>query len=1017
MTPKFKIGDTVVSLHNREVGRIDGEPLLDAGEFWYTVRFDRRRENIVEEDLGLLDEDDESIADLVQRGRWGRISAFRCALAVERLSHENRNTLYSFRSQRVLFQPHQYKPLLKLLDSQDRRLLIADEVGLGKTIEAGLILTEMESRNNVERAIVVCPSRLRDKWREELGRKFDQDFEIQNKAGVMEYIHLLKTTSRRKPFRVIISQQALRDEELQEAIEANIGHFDVAILDEAHHARNPETRTSEVARLLGRMSATLVMLTATPVHLGTRDLFTLLNAMRPSEFTDARVLDEHVTAHREIYDAAHLVRSCKTEALEEVREILMRVFAKNKRLTEPRVKSIINRMNFSDTFERTDWIDLERDVQNLHPLSDLITRTRKRDVQESAAVRRARVLVCRFSMEEENAYQALLGGRSSKEWNDVPLGFGSMQRARQAASCLPAALLAAAGKSASSDDGSEEQASLIDKTESTSDCLLTDINLSADSKLEELLKLLLEIRESESSVKVLIFSFFVGTVDYIAAQLSQKGFGTEVIHGGIPSDPRRPDRDERGDRIRRFREDPTCEVLVSSEVGSEGLDFQFCHHLVNYDLPWNPMVVEQRIGRIDRFGQKHNVLHIYNLVIEGTVEESILQKLYDRIGIFKESLGNLEAILGDIVQNIERDFISGRLTPAEADRRVQEAAFAVENRKTQARDLEKHAEELFGLEEFVRSELDRVSELGRYISETSLLAVIQSYLHSHHPDAGMWADKESGIHTLRLTPGLKAAIQSAATAGRWSDRSRKGQLSITMDGELAFREPSLELVNHNHPLLIAAREAIEDQLQRPSSRVGRAMLNLDSGDHDTFPAGAYLVVVYVIHVNGLRSRRFLETVGVNIRDGNILDGHDGERLLHLVTDNGQEWSGEDSKDIVHETFWLSLEAEIRRRFRKHREAEREYSEAYFERRLHLLNSEYERNRQEKVNRLEKVRERKRSEQIVKAFEGQIDRLDAQHRERRDSLELTREPRLRLEDPIAACLVHVRHVSGWKVKDE
>jgi hypothetical protein len=170
------------------MGRIERDPVFDAGEFWYRVRFVRRAENIVEADLDPLDDADDSVEQLVKHGRWGRIRAFRCALAVERITQTNRSTVYSFKAQRILFEPYQYKPLLKILDSPDRRLLVADEVGLGKTIEAGLILTELEARRPLDRVLVVCPSRLRDKWREELNRKFGQEFDIYDKRMLLDYI-------------------------------------------------------------------------------------------------------------------------------------------------------------------------------------------------------------------------------------------------------------------------------------------------------------------------------------------------------------------------------------------------------------------------------------------------------------------------------------------------------------------------------------------------------------------------------------------------------------------------------------------------------------------------------------------------------------------------------------------------------------------------------------------------------------------------------------------------------------
>jgi hypothetical protein len=138
---------------------------------------------VVEEDLEALADPAETLEGLARRAGWGTLQAFRSALTVERVTHADQGTVYAFRAQRVLSEAFQYKPLLKVLESPGRRHLIADEVGLGKTVEAGLILTELEARQPLDRVLVVCLSRLREKWRDELGRKFDMDFEIAAPAG------------------------------------------------------------------------------------------------------------------------------------------------------------------------------------------------------------------------------------------------------------------------------------------------------------------------------------------------------------------------------------------------------------------------------------------------------------------------------------------------------------------------------------------------------------------------------------------------------------------------------------------------------------------------------------------------------------------------------------------------------------------------------------------------------------------------------------------------------------------
>ena len=154
-----------------------------------------------------------------------------------------------------------------------------------------------------------------------------------------------------------------------------------------------------------------------------------------------------------------------------------------------------------------------------------------------------------------------------------------------------------------------------------------------------------------------------------------------VIHGDVKPD-------ERARRIAAFRDSATTRVLLTTEVGSEGLDFQFCDTMFNYDLPWNPMRVEQRIGRIDRYGQTAKRIRIYSFFLRGTIEERILERLYTRIGIFEESIGELEPILGPIVSELTREVFRSDLSADEEAAVAEQYAQMIIQRREQERELE-----------------------------------------------------------------------------------------------------------------------------------------------------------------------------------------------------------------------------------------------------------------------------------------------------------------------------------------
>ena len=1009
--PYFKKGDSVTLRSTLEMGRIESEPQLEGGEYWYRVRFIKRFDNVVEDDLEALGNVEDTLQSLVAEGRWGRLQAVRCALGIERIQNTNRSTIYAFQSQRILFEPYQYKPLLKVLDSPDRRVLIADEVGLGKTIEAGLVLTELNARRPtpLERVLVVCPSRLREKWRNEMNGKFDQDFEILDKRSFLQAASRAQENPAKFRLRGIISMQSMRGDEVRESLTSELGHVDMVIIDEAHHARNRETATSEVLRELCEVGDCVLLLTATPLNLKNEDLFTLVNALRPAEFRDAYVFDSQLERHSPVHVAGAIARRQQPQSLGEIAELLRQVFCRSQDTSQhdPKALQVIEDIQHSPPENRRDWVELERQIQELHPLGSVVTRTRKRDVVENAPMRRARTCYCDWTSDEDEAYQRLLEGSGSLGWFRSGMSFGQIQRARQAASCLPAAYEAQI--TAASDDDAAELTDILPSDVSP----FTDRPppskpskgwSGTDSKLATLKRILEDAWQEEPTAKVLIFTFFRGTARYLEKSLTDCNWKTLRIDGDVHSDPRRPEVDERGKRIRQFETDPNVKVLVSTEVGSEGLDFQFCHHLVNYDLPWNPMVVEQRIGRIDRFGQESDVVHIHNLVVRGTVEDTILDRLYTRIGIFERSIGNLEAILGETISELQRDFVSGKLTPEEAEQRVDLAANAINRKSTDLEVLEKQASELFGHEEFIRDEMNRVRNLGRYISEESILALLQTYFQSHHPRIKLKRDSDH-VYGFRPTEDLRHEIQDASRGSTWVDRSRDGLLLFTTSGEIAFRRKDLDLVNASHPLVRAAVKKIAPQMNSPFSRIGQAKLSLSDCNKNAIEEGFYLFLLFAHTISSIRPRRVLETVVWKCESESILDAEVGERLLHLTVEHGEEWDQDQPATAMPATVWSSLSIEAKRRNRTIFAAEQRENLALYVRRRNALQAEHEHDLMIKQRRLQTAQLRG-STRILPAMQGQIDKSKSNHRVKLDELDQMQEARVTLSEPLAACAVCV-----------
>jgi SNF2 family DNA or RNA helicase len=295
--------------------------------------------------------------------------------------------------------------------------------------------------------------------------------------------------------------------------------------------------------------------------------------------------------------------------------------------------------------------DAQKYLQHFNLFHSLYTRTRKKDVQDEKekTLRIPRKVTIKFTEEE----RALYNSEIEKYSDDKEMVLKLMSNKKMITSCWPA---------------------FVKKHN-------IKFDHPTDSKLFAFLSIADEVVRT-SKKKLLVFSFYTGTLDYLKEKLIESGYGVGVIHGKLSN---------RQEEIVRFKNDPNCQILLSSEVGSEGLDFQFCDALVNYDLPWNPMVVEQRIGRIDRVGQKSKKLNIYNLVIQDSIEEIIYDRLLDRIDIFRNTIGDLEAILDESDKDapimfeakngIMRKLYSQKLTLQEQKEIADDARVAIETRR------------------------------------------------------------------------------------------------------------------------------------------------------------------------------------------------------------------------------------------------------------------------------------------------------------------------------------------------
>ncbi|WP_257645610.1 helicase-related protein [Ottowia beijingensis] len=229
---------------------------------------------------------------------------------------------------------------------------------------------------------------------------------------------------------------------------------------------------------------------------------------------------------------------------------------------------------------------------------------------------------------------------------------------------------------------------------------------------------------------------------------------------------------DKHDALARFEKPDGANILLSTEVASEGVDLQFSSLLINYDLPWNPAKIEQRIGRIDRIGQQAERILIWNMVYADTIDERVQSRLMQRLDTFRNALGSMEAVLGEEIRKLGYELLSHRLTAAEERDRVDRAAVAIETRTQQELKLEEEASNLIAHGEFITNKVRAANELGRYIRGDDLLAYVRDFLkHEFEGTRLIAAAGEPLVQTAELSIDAKQAFGDFLQAHRLQSRT------------------------------------------------------------------------------------------------------------------------------------------------------------------------------------------------------------------------------------------------------
>jgi hypothetical protein len=390
-----------------------------------------------------------------------------------------------------------------------------------------------------------------------------------------------------------------------------------------------------------------------------------------------------------------------------------------------------------------------------------------------------------------------------------------------------------------------------------------------DTKYACLLRALAQHWEKDETEKVILFSSFRVTIDYLARKLRDEGYRVEVMHGGV--------KESRVDILDRFERQHGPSVLLTSEVGGEGLDMQFCRSMINYDLPWNPMKVEQRIGRIDRIGQKAAAVSVVSLISANTIEEQIYDRLYSRLIEIEKHLGAFEAILGSEIHKLEQRLLDPNLDDKERAREIERQAMAIEKRHQLELELEEEAPALIAHGDMILDRIEENHRPERQVQGDELADYVHEALSRRYP--GSRIDDvagEPGLYEIVLSAEAQLDFrQSLTRANRARTRLNRESRVQAVFSRRPDMPKSVERITTVHPLV---RFAADVRRQAAKGLALHPVVHIELDSSHGFSPGRYVSVVEKWVVEGaVRVDRL--AFGAVEQGGALLAPQDAERLI------------------------------------------------------------------------------------------------------------------------------------------
>lgn len=572
--------------------------------------------------------------------------------------------LSSLSNSRTRLLPHQIEATHVVASALRPRYLLADEVGLGKTVEAGLILKELFFRKGYSRALICTPAPLTIQWQQELKNKFNEDFEILSRRNFYEFAANWPRHRRLLTSIDFIKNPRYSDELLK-------ARWDVVIFDEAHRLRRDYSKVTHAysfAEKIAERCDALLLLSATPFRGKLEELYYLV-----------RLLDPHLLGPHQSFVQEYILpgEAGDTRRLADLRQKVGKVMLRRRKVevggfTKRHARTVRFELGpeeraFYD--ETTDYVRREYNLamREKNRATSFIMIVFQKLLDSST-----RALLRALEKRKASLEQSMVGMRAAiGSDEDLDAAFDDIDE-----SDTPEDQLV--------DVEGRRQRTLKElRKEALTLAFLIKLGRSIkhDRKLTKLVETMQRLQR-EGRNKFVIFTQFRTTQDYLESELLASGFSVSVFHGSLSLQ-------EKEAAILEFRE--SSSVLICTEAGGEGRNLQFASILINYDLPWSPLKIEQRIGRIHRFGQTRDV-HIINFATRDTVAERVLEVLEQKIRLFEETIGTPDILLGTLedeldFQNSLMSFLSGQKTRRELDEELEARLRTAESGYQKLNDL------------------------------------------------------------------------------------------------------------------------------------------------------------------------------------------------------------------------------------------------------------------------------------------------------------------------------------------